>query len=164
MSEGGSVVLAGLRYALGESDSWALKSYAVVGALCAVFTGLLVLLAFPQWILETDTGALNRVGRAFLGLLGLLLVAAMVAPLVFVHRRRTSDRPGRDRLFGVAGFAYLLSLYVALLVSAPEGLRDDPGGVLAPVVEFLYGLPPQYGVLAPLVGVLFVVGVEYGLD
>lgn len=156
--------MGGLRYALGESDSWTLRGYAIVGTLCAVFTGILFLLALPQWILETDGGALNRVGRAFLGLLGLTLVAAMVLPYVFVNRRRSQNRPPRERLFGLAGFGFLGSLYVALLVSAPEELRSEPSGLLAPIVEALYGLPRPAGVVVPVVGALAILVVEYGLD
>ena len=159
-----SVVLASIRSAVTESDSYLLRSYAVVGAFVAVFTALLFVLALPGWILATEGSVIDHVGRAFGVLLGVVLVAAMVAPLFFPFRRRADGRPARDGLFGIAGYLFLGSLYLALVVSTPEGLQETPDGLFSPVVQALYGLPRLSGIVFPILALCVVLAVEYGLD
>lgn len=158
-----SVVGSALRHAVLGADAWTLRSYAVVASIVGVFVSLLFLLAFPEWVLLTDAGPLQRVGRAFLVLVGLGVVAAMLAPLLFVDRRRRAGRPQRQLAFGVAGYAYLASLYLALLASAPADARSEPSGTVAPVVEVFYALPPAAGAVVVLAGVSGPVLVEYVL-
>lgn len=150
-----SVVVASLKAAI-RSDSWALKSYAVVGTLAAALVGLIVLLALPVWIQNT-LGQSQSVtfSRAFLILSGLVLVAALLSPLLYARRReRTGERSRRsDFLLGVSGYLLVGSLYLSLLISAPPGQRSTPPAVLAPVVELLYGMDPTLAVVPPLVAV-----------
>lgn len=158
-----SVVGRALRHAVLGAEAWTLRSYAVVATLVGAFVSVLFLLAFPEWVLQTDAGPLQRVGRAFLVLLGLGVVAAMLAPVLFVDRRRRSGRPQRQLAFGLAGYAYLLSLYLALLASAPANARSEPQGAIAPIVELFYELPQGAGAAIVLAGAILPLAVEYGL-
>lgn len=162
-----SVVLGAVTYAVVEGDSRLFRSYAVIGSLLAVFVGLLFVLALPVWVVEIASsggGPLQRIGLGLLWLVGLALIATMVVPMLLVVRRHRQGRPERQLAFGVAGYAFVLSIYLALIVSAPPDLRDSPGGVLAPVLETLYGLPRLSAPAFPLFGVLLLVAIEYGLD
>lgn len=160
-----SVLAGAVRYGLYGADSWALRTYALAGTLVAAFAATLVVLAVPGWAAATaGGGALERVAVGFLGLFGLVLVAGAVLPLLLVDRRRRGDRPEHQRAFGVAGWAYLLSLYLALLASAPPELRSEPAGPIAPAVEAVYALPRVSGVAFPVVAVALVLAVEFGLD
>lgn len=160
----GSVVAASIRTTIRESDSLLLRSYAVVGTLVAVFTTLLVILALPGWVLATEGGVLDRVGRAFGVLVGLTLVFGMIAPLIFSYRRRTNDRPSRDNLFGLIGYYFVTSLFLALVASMPEELQEPQDGIFAPVIGFLFDLPQISGLLFPVLALVLVFVVEYGLD
>lgn len=164
-AQGGSrsVLASAIRYAVVDADAWTLRTYGVVGTLAAVFVALLALLAFPQWVLATDGGPLDRVGRAFLVLVALGVLAAVFAPLLFVDRRRRVGRSQHQLAFGLVGYVSLLGLYLALVVSAPPDARSDPPAVVAPVVEGLYALPPAAGAVIALVGLGAPFALEYGL-
>jgi len=155
---GGSLVVASLRTTLG-SESWILRSYGIVGTLLAVFVTLIVALAFPVWV-ESTLGASQTVtfSRAFLLVSGLLLVAVLLAPMVYAHRRDgDGDRSRRsDALLGASGYLLVGSLYLSLLISAPPGRRGTPPAVLAPLVEFLYGLDPAFAVVPPLAAAVLI--------
>jgi hypothetical protein len=150
-----SVVFASLRAALG-SDSWLLTSYAVVGTLAAVLVGVVVALALPVWV-ENTLGQSQSVtfSRAFLILSGLLLVAALLAPLLYAHRRdRAGNRSRRsDFLLGASGYVLVASLYLSLVISAPPDQRSTPPAAVAPLVEFLYDVDPTLAVVPPLIAV-----------
>lgn len=160
----GSVVAASIRTTIRESESLLLRSYAVVGTLVAVFTVVLVVLALPGWVLATEGGVIDRVGRAFGVLVGLTLVFGMIAPLIFSYRRRTNGRPARDSLFGLIGYYFITSLFLALVASMPEELQDPQDGLFAPAIEFLFDLPQLSGLVFPVLALLLVFVVEYGLD
>lgn len=162
-----SVVLGAVKYAVVEGDSRLFRSYAAIGSLLAVFVGLMFVLALPVWVTEIASsggGPLQRIGLGLLWLVGLALIATMVVPMLFVVRRHRQGRPERQLAFGLAGYAFVCSIYLALIVSAPADLRDSPSGVLAPVLEALYALPRLSAVAFPILGVLLLVAIEYGLD
>jgi uncharacterized BrkB/YihY/UPF0761 family membrane protein len=50
----------------------------------------------------------------------------------------------------VLGYLFVLTLYLALVMSVPPALQSPVEGPHAPVVETLYALPPAVGVAAPL--------------
>lgn len=162
-----SAVLGAVKYAVVRGESRLFRSYAAIGSLLALFVGTMFVLALPVWVVEiagSGGGPLQRIGIGLLWLVGLAVVATMVLPMLFVVRRHRQSRPERQFAFGLAGFTYVLSVYLALVVSAPSDLRDAPSGVLAPLLEALYGLPRLSGLLFPILGTLVLFAIEYGLD
>lgn len=147
-------VVGALPYALRASDSWLFRSYAVVGALLSLLVGALLLMGLVVLVDATlGSSASVTLSRAFYAVVGLLVVAPMLAPVLLVarrHRRRTAVAPGYDRRLALAGYGYVLSLYVGLVVSTPSGSRSSVDGALAPAVEALYALPQAAGVVPPL--------------
>ena len=61
----------------------------------------------------------------------------------------------------VLGYAFLVSLYLAAIISMPESFtldgetvtRPQPSGLTAPIVAVLYAIP-QLGAIAPPAGLL----------
>lgn len=171
-------LLGAFPYAFRSSDSLAFKSYVVVGGFLAFAIAFLFGLALVALI-----GASAGVGggsfsfsRAFFVLVGLLVVAPLLAPVLFVarrHRRATSSA-GYDARLAALGYLFLGSLYVALVISTPEAQQTalagglgtvtlfagtaielavslDPLSVaVVPLVRFLYGLPRFAGLVPPL--------------
>jgi hypothetical protein len=90
--------------------------------------------------------------RAFYVVVGFLVIAPLMAPVLLVARRhrRVGSTPVYDRALAGAGYLFLFSLYVALVVMAPPELRETPPTVIAPAVETLYGLPQVMGAVPPL--------------
>lgn len=159
-----SLVVGSLRRVLAESDSWLLKSYAVVSALFAGLLLVFLLLAFPVWVVGSAGGSeLSTFSRAFLLVGGLFVLAPLLAPVLSASRRHAqSSGPASaagDALLGLAGYLFVLSLYIALLVSAPADQRDPPPDAIGPVVEALYRLDPVWAVAPPVVaaGLIFAV-------
>lgn len=165
-------------YAFRTSGSLLFRSYVVVGGLVAAFASLIFLTALPLWVAATVGGPVTTtLSRAFLVLVALALVAPLVAPVLLVARHHRlsgfdhstgasgtseGDAPedGRqpdkryDAALAASGYLFALSLYLGLLAAVPAGSREPPPAAVAPLVEFLYGLPPVGGVGPPLVAVL----------
>jgi len=162
-----SVVVGAVKYAIVRGESRLFRSYAAIGSLLALFVGMVFVLALPVWVVEiadSGGGPLQRIGIGLLWLVGLVVVATIVVPMLFVVRRHREGRQERQFAFGLAGFVYVLSVYLALVVSAPADLRESPSGVLAPVLEALYGLPRLSGIAFPVLGTILLFAIEYGLD
>ena len=158
-----SVVLASFRETFRESDSRLLKSYVVVSALVGGLLAVVLLLALPVWIFNTvGASELGTFSRAFLVVGGVLMLAALAAPVLSAarRRRRGTESARADLMLALSGYAFILSLYVALLVSAPPDQRGVPPDAIAPVVEFLYSLPPTYAIAPPLVAVALLLAVH----
>lgn len=158
-SDGTSILVGSFRRVLAESDSRLLRSYAVVSALVGTLLALLLVLALPVWIFNTVRGSeLATFSRAFLVVGGVVLLGVLVAPVVSAGRRRAGESAtGRiDVLLGLSGYLFVLSLYIGLLISAPPGQREAPPALLAPVVEFLYGLPQSYGIVPPVLAAVLI--------
>lgn len=150
--------LGAIPYALRASDSWLFRSYAVVGGLAALFVALLFAVGVIVTIANTSgaSGGTFTLVRAFVMLVALAAVAPLLAPILLAarrHRRGAGDRR-YDALVAVSGYWFCLSLYLGLLASAPAAYRAEPGGVLAPIVEVLYGLPAPAGIAFPGLGAL----------
>jgi hypothetical protein len=156
-----SAVWRSLKVAWG-SESYLLQSYALVGSLVALFVAVAVILAFPSWVAGSASGTTQAFSRAFLLLLGLAVIAPLVAPALFAARRHRNGTATvrRDAVYGLSGYLFVLSLYAALLISAPASLREEPPGVIAPAVEFLYGLDPVYAFVPPALGLAVVVAAD----
>jgi hypothetical protein len=156
-------VFGAFPYAWRSSDSWLFRTYVVVGGLAAVLSALLFVFGVIEQIAETSVpggGTLSLAGAFFI-IVALAVVVPIVAPVLFVarrHRHGLATR-GYDVAMGAVGFAFLASLYAALIVSVPPGQQESVGGFLAPVVRFLYALPQaaSLGVLAIAAGAILVV-------
>jgi uncharacterized membrane protein YuzA (DUF378 family) len=141
-------------YAFRASDSRLFRSYVVVGGLAAALITVTFVLGVVTLVGNTAGAGAGSFtfSRSFFIVVGLAAVAPVLAPVLFVarrHRRTTSD-VGYDRALALAGYAFLASLYLLLVISAPENLRDPPSGLFAPVVRFLYDLPRTAGLVPPL--------------
>lgn len=151
-----SGVLGTFPYAYRNSESRLFRSYVVVGGLATVVLALTFLLALI-YLIGGSFGAEAGVftfSRSFYVVVALFVIAPVMAPVLLVarHHRRGEADHGYDRALAASGYVFLLSLYVMLVISAPADLRDPASeyGVLAPAIEFLYGLPRLASLLAPL--------------
>ena len=153
-------VIGTFPYAFRQSDSRLFRSYVVVGGLATVVLSLTFVLALIYLIggsFGAQAGTFTF-SRSFYVVVALAVVAPVMAPVLFVarrHRRGDPDR-GYDRSMAASGYAFLLSLYVMLVISAPADLRDPAEGAFAPVIEFLYGLPPLAGLAPPAAAAILV--------
>jgi nitrate reductase gamma subunit len=150
-------VFGAFPYAARASDSWLFRSYALVSVL--VGGGLALLFAFGLVVLVAQTAALAggslTLSRAFYVVVGLLLVAPVIAPTLLVARRHRREGSTRryDAALALAGYLLVCSLYVGLVITVPPAQQQVPAGALAPVVAALYALPPAAALCPPLVGV-----------
>ncbi len=150
-------VLGTYPYAFRQSRSRLFRSYVVVGGVVTLLVSVLFVFAVVGAIAETTgtRGGTFTFARAFVFLVGFLVVFPLMAPVLLVARRhrRTSSRASYDRALAASGYLFLGSLYVGLLPTAPPELRQRPPAVIAPAVEAIYGLPPAAGAVPPLVAV-----------
>lgn len=143
-------------YAARSSESWLFRSYVLVGGLAALLVALLFGLAVVVLLGET-VGAGDGVfsfSRTFFVFVALLIVAPLVAPILFVARHNRREGPDARYEFALAGLGYLflVSLYVAGIISTPAAQQRLPDGptVLRSAVALLYGLPRLSGLIPPL--------------
>ncbi|MFC4450990.1 hypothetical protein [Halorussus aquaticus] len=158
-----SVLVAAFRRSFAGTDSRLLKSYVVVSALLGALVGVLLLLAIPVWVFNTAGGSeLATFSRAFLVVAGVLLLVALAAPVYSAGQRhaRGTASARADASLALAGYVFVLSLYVSLLISAPPGQRETPPALVAPAVEFLYSLPATYAVAPPLLAAALILVVH----
>lgn len=136
-------------FAFRRSDSHLLRAYVVTGALAGALVAVVVVLGLVSWL--ASPGPFGQ--AAFLAVIGVLVLLALFAPVLVVarrHRRHGSTR-GADARLGAAGFGVLVSLFLALYISAPDPGR--PGGPLGPAFAALDSLPRIAWVVPPLVAV-----------
>ena len=148
-------VLGAFPYAFRASDSSLFRSYVVLGGLLTVAVGLLFVTAVIVVIAGTTggPGGTLTLSRSFFAVVGLLVVVPLVAPVLFVarrHRREGGSEPDFDAALAAAGYLFVLSLYVGLVVSVPPDQQSTPTGPLAPLIATLYGLPQLAGLAPPL--------------
>lgn len=150
-------VLGTYPYAFRQSGSRLFRSYAVVGGLVTALVAVLFTFAVVGVVATTSGGGGGTFtfARSFVILVGFLVVFPLMAPVILVARRhrRAGSTVAYDRALAAAGYLFLASLYVGLLPTTPPDLRGAPPGVLAPVIDTLYGLPPAAGVVPPLLAV-----------
>lgn len=157
-------LLGSFRYSYGASDSRVYRLYVVVSALLSTLLTILFALSLVVLIAAT-LGASESITlvRSFFVLVGLLVVAPIVAPVLLVarrHRKRFGDDTTYDAALALGGFLFVGALYVGLVISVPSDLREPTSGPLGIVVETLYGLPSLLGVVPPLLAVLLLVGLH----
>ncbi|MFW5919795.1 MAG: hypothetical protein ACOCSF_06335 [Halanaeroarchaeum sp.] len=144
-------VLGAFPYAIRSSDSWLFRSYALLGGLAVLLAGLVFFLGVVTLLGETSvtTSGTLSLTQAFFVVVALGVIVPLLAPILFVARRHRMGQAtvNYDLAMGVAGYAFLASLYVALVISVPPSAQEPTGGVVGPVVEFLYDLPQWAGVV-----------------
>jgi cytochrome bd-type quinol oxidase subunit 2 len=153
-----SGLLTAYPYAFRQSASWLFRSYVVVSALLGVLFAFLMVGALLVLIGNTAgaRGGSLTLSRTFYVVVGLFVFAPLVGPVLLVarrHRRETPVAPRYDVALAVAGYLFVLSVYLGLVVSTPPSFRESGVG---PVVESLYALPALAGLVPPLVGALVV--------
>jgi hypothetical protein len=159
------VVFGAIPYAIRTTDSWTMRLYGVIGALTAGLIATVVTLALVVWMAETaevQSGTF-LFSRSLYVVAGFAAVAPLLAPLLFVarrHRRGDPVKPGYDRNLAYGGFAFLVSLYLGMVISAPAELRDPAESV---VVNALYALPQPVGVVPPIAAAIVVFWTHYRL-
>jgi hypothetical protein len=157
-------VLGAFPYAFRTSGSVLFRLYVLVGGLLAV----LAVLVFGAALVVQVAGTLGGPGgtftfaRTLFVLLGLFVVAPLIAPVLLVARRhrRTGSDTRYDTLVAAAGVLFVVTLYLGLVASIPaeftlDGetqVRPPATGPLAPLVRLLYALPPVASPVVPLLG------------
>lgn len=155
-------VFGAFPYAFRASGSLLFKSYAVVSALAALGWTALFALALVVLVAQTAVGQGGSLtlSRSFYVLVGLFVVAPTVAPTLFVarsHRRAERRSPRYDAALAAAGYLFLASLYVGLVMSVPPEFQRASAGS---VVGALYALPQVAGLLPPVAAALLVLAVH----
>lgn len=148
-------------YAFRTSRSRLFRLYVVLSGVLAALLIVFFVLALAVWIEATvRQSAVEALSRSFLVLVWLIIVAPLIAPVLLVarrHRRGMHVSPKYDTALATAGYLFIVAVYAGLLIAVPEGQRETPTGVLAPVVDVLYALPQPVGILPPLFAAVLIV-------
>lgn len=152
-------------YAFRRSDSWLFRLYVLFGGALALVLGLAFLVSFAVSIAGSTglaAGGTTSFVRAFVVLVGFLVVLPLVAPVLFVARRhrRTGSDVRYDRTLAAAGLVFVGSLYFGAIASMPPEFvldgqaisRPPPSGPLAPIVSVLYAVPAVASPAVPALG------------
>lgn len=139
-------LVGAIRSAIRWSDSYLFRAYVVVSVLVGGFATVLLVLGVVSWL--STPAPIGQ--RALLGVIALLLIVPLLAPVLVVARRHRRGLGGRraDATVGLAGFGFVLAVYLALLISDPSAHAVT--GPLAPAIAAIDALPRNYWVL-PLV-------------
>lgn len=150
-------------YALFASRSWLFRIYVLVGTAAAALIAVVTALALVVEMGNTEeltTGGLASFTRTLFVLVGFLAVGPLLAPTLLVARRHRREEPAHERYdaaLGLAGFGFLASIYLALLISAPADLREP---TTSAVVGALYAAPSALAIVPPLVAAIVIAGVH----
>ncbi len=154
-------LLGSFRYSFRESGSSVYRTYVLVSAALGIVLTLLFTFALIGVIAAT-LGASETVTlvRSFLVLIALLVIAPIFAPVLLVarrHRTHRGDDPAYDAALAAGGYLFVGALYLGLVISVPSEHQEATTGLLAVVVEALYGLPAVLGVVPPVVAAVAIV-------
>ncbi|MEM4781849.1 MAG: hypothetical protein QXG03_09860 [Halalkalicoccus sp.] len=157
-------LLGSFRYSYGASDSRLYRLYVVLSALLTLLLTILFALSLIVLIAAT-LGASESITlvRSFFVLVGLVVVAPIVAPVLLVarrHRKRLGSGTTYDAALALGGFLFVGALYVGLVISVPPDLQEPTGGILGVVVGTLYAVPSVLGVLPPLLAAALLVALH----
>ncbi|MDY6817238.1 MAG: hypothetical protein SVG88_01145 [Halobacteriales archaeon] len=152
--EGYSGLIGAFRFAFRRSDSRFFQSYVLISALLGLFVGLLLVLGLTTWM-ANPTGLIGE--KALLAVLGLLFVGPLFAPVLLVARRyrRDSSTTAHDRLFALAGYGFVLAVYLGLFITDPN--EHAATGMIATLDR----LPRIYGLVPPVAAALGIALVSY---
>jgi hypothetical protein len=169
MADGYNGVFGAFPYAFRSSRSLVFKAYVLSSALAVGVISLFILFGLVVLIANTAAvpGGSLTLSRSFYIVVGLLVVLPAMTPTLLVarrHRRGTESRAGYETALAVAGFLFLFSVYLGVVASMPETfvldgetvMRPAPSGVFAPVIAFLYAVPPVLSWTIPLAGALVI--------
>lgn len=152
-----SGLLGAFRYSFRASDSLAFRLYVFVSFVLGIFLGIIFVLALVFWFTEVlGQSALTTTSNAFLGVVALFVLGPLFAPVLFVarrHRRGETPFPAYDTLLALAGFVFVISLYVGLVATVPPKYQSPNPGTVG---GFLYSLPQLYGLVPPLLAALLI--------
>lgn len=140
----GAFLFAGRR-----SRSWLFRSYVLFSAFVGAYTAILFTLGLVSWI--GRPGAFGE--RAFLAVIAIFLLLPLFAPVLLVARRnrRSETRPGADRLLGLAGYGFVVSVVLALLISDPT--EHEVAGIAGIVLGWIDRLPAEASLVPPVVAI-----------
>ena len=169
MADGYRGLFGAFPYAFRHGDSLLFRAYVLVGALGAVFIGGLFTLSLVVWIGETAStpGGSLTLSRTFIAVMGLFAAGPLLAPVLLVarkHRKGLSYHPRYDTIMALLGVGFLLSIYLAAIISMPENFQQQPTGLLAPVVGLLYSLPQLAGLAPPVAMMIVMAAGHYRLS
>ncbi len=164
MADGYRGVFGAFPYAFREGDSLLFKLYVVFGTLAAAFVGILFTFSLIVWIAETagSPGGSLTLSRTFIVVVGLFAAGPLIAPVLLVarkHRKGLGYHPRYDTIIALTGVAFLVSLYVAAIISMPESFeldgetieRPPASGISGPLVSVLYALPQPAAIAPPAI-------------
>lgn len=151
MAEDYGGLFGGFVFAFRQSDSYVFRAYVVASVAVGVVVALLLFLGLVFWL-----GNPTPFGQqALLGVIAIFLLVPLFAPVLVVARRHRRGPGAGDRradaLLGLAGFGFVLAVYLAGIISAPD--LPETSGALAPVVAALDALPRRLWIAPPLVSV-----------
>lgn len=157
MAEDYGGLLGGLVFAFRRSDSYLLRLYELVCVLVGGFVSLLLILGMVTWL--ATPAPIGQ--RALLGVLAIVLLGPLFAPVLLVARRHRwgVGRRRSDALLGLAGLGFVLGVYLALFISDPNA--HTVTGPLAPAIDAIDGLPRSYWVLPPVLAILGIVAAAW---
>lgn len=150
--DGFSGILSAFRYAFARTDSRLFRSYVATSALFGAFVSVLLLSTLAVWFVSTlGESALTTTSNSFLGVIALFILIPLFAPVLFVareHRASPGDHRRRDFALALAGYCFVASLYVGLVISVPPDYQSEGGSAVA---ALLYSLPQLAGLVPPVV-------------
>lgn len=142
-------LVGAIRSAIRRSDSLLFRTYTVASVLVGGFATVLLVLGVVSWL--ATPAPIGQ--RALLGVIALLLLVPLLAPVLVVarrHRRGVGDRRA-DAVVGLAGFGFVLAVYLALLISDPN--PHAVTGPLGPAIAAIDAVPRGYWILPLLLAV-----------
>lgn len=154
-------LLGSFRYSYGASESRVYKLYVLVSVVVSVLLTLLFTFALIGVIAAT-LGASESITlvRSFFVLVGLLVIAPILAPVLLVarrHRKELGTGTTYDTALAIGGYLFVGALYAGLVISVPPDLQEPTTGLSAVLVDALYALPSVLGIVPPLLAVALIV-------
>lgn len=142
-------------YAFRKSESLLFRTYVLASAISGLYIAILLVLGIVVWIADP----LLVGDKALLGVVGILVLGPLVAPVLVIARRYRLgiERPEADWLFGLVGYAFFGALYTGILITDPAD--HDAGWPLGSVFTVLDDIPDVVGLLPPIIGALAIYAV-----
>lgn len=157
-----SGVIGAIPYAFRQSGSTLFRSYVVLGGGLAAVLIIFFTFALVGVIANTAgaTGGTLTFVRSLFVIVGVLCVAPLLGPILFVARRHRRGRHDTtyDAGLAISGYGFAIALYFGAIASMPATFRLDdeivvrpePAGSTAPIVETLYAFPEFLAWVIPL--------------